>query len=271
MVFLAVLVVDIQTKWITTWGLRLLLNTIFFTVLFWFLRRHLSRITVLVAGAMLLGTLVMPGRAQIRYAGTPLAEPVENSDLPFMLHLVLDEHIGIEGLPRQFDPDRAVADEIRDSYLDKGFRVFGRAYSNYYLTLLSLSNMMNFTVSDDPGQYLPYPPDYTQVLKKNAWFQLLRDKGYRIHILQTEYISYEDNLELDGGLTVDSSVTFPGNSIYPLAPVDMPALDKARFIMGNYTRLSFFLSMMRDGYRAVRLSSVGQKLDLPLWDQSGRG
>ncbi len=270
LVFLAILTVDIQTKWITTWGLRLLLNTIFFSVLFWYLRRRLSQITVLLAGAMLLGTLVMPARDQIRFAGSSLAEPVERPDLPFILHLVLDEHIGIEGLPRRFDPDRAIAGEIRDSYLDKGFLVFGRAYSNYYRTHLSLSNMMNFTFSRDPAEYFPYPPGYHTVVMENAWFKLLKEKGYRIHIIQTEYIAYEKNLELDGDLRVNSSVTIPGNSIYPLAQVDMPVAEKARFIMGNYMRLSFFLSMMRDGYRSVRLSSLGQSLRLPPWDPSGQ-
>ncbi len=269
LLFLAILTVDIQTHWITTWGLRLLLNVLFFSVLFWFLRKRLSQVILVLAGAMLLGTLVTPGTDQMRTAGTPQSEPVKGSDLPFILHLVLDEHIGIEGFPRQFDPDRAVANQVRDSYVDKGFLVFGRAYSNYYYTIMSLANLLNFTHSDDPQTYLPYPFDYTQVLADNAWFELLSDKGYRIHVFQTEYFSYVDDLAFGGDRQVASSVTLPGNSIFPLAPVAMPVADKARFIMSNYMRLSWILSSMRGAYRGLRVSSLGQIIGLPIWDLSG--
>jgi len=87
---LAVLVVDIQTDWITTLGLRLLLNSIFFGVLFWFLRRHLSRLIVIVVGLMVLATAVLPGEERVTKAGEPAPRAGDNPDLPFVLHLIID-------------------------------------------------------------------------------------------------------------------------------------------------------------------------------------
>ena len=52
--FLIVLVVDIQTGWITTWGLRLLLNGLAAAAFAWLFRRRLSKVIIVVAGAMIL-------------------------------------------------------------------------------------------------------------------------------------------------------------------------------------------------------------------------
>lgn len=269
-VFLAVLVVDIQTHWITTWGLRLLLAVLFFGVLFWFLRRRLSQVVVLVAGVMILGTLVAPARQQVRTSGSLAEAPAATSDLPFILHVILDEHIGIEGIPRPFDPEGAIAAQVRDSYLDRGFRVFGRAYSRYYATLMSLPNLLNFTDSQDPSAYLPSPFFKGQVLERNAWFDALGEKGYLIHVLQPEYLTYDRPGERSAAGGVESSVTFASESIFALAPVAMPSVDKARFIGGSYLRLSFFLTLLRDGYGNLHRSDLGQTLGLPAWDPSGK-
>jgi hypothetical protein len=268
-VFLALLTVDIQTDWFTTWELRLLLNLVFFGAVAWFLRRRLSEVTLVLAGAMLLGTLVMPARDLWPVSGPPLTEPAPRQDIPFVLHIVLDEHIGIEGNPREFDPDRAVADHVRGVYQEHGFRVYGRAYSNYYRTIMTLSNLLNYTSSDDPAAYVPYPYGYRQTLEENAWFDLLDSKGYRIRVYQTEYLAFGEDADAPRPGGPVSSVTVPMNSINPLAPVEMPAVDKARFIMGNYTKLSWILSSLRDRYRDLRLSGLGRALALPIWDQSG--
>ena len=50
--FLLVLLVDVQTEWLTTVGLRLLLNVALLGAATWFLRRHLAKIVMVVFGAM---------------------------------------------------------------------------------------------------------------------------------------------------------------------------------------------------------------------------
>jgi hypothetical protein len=270
MAFLAILVVDIQTEWITTWGLRLLLNVLFFSTLFWFFRKRLSRIVVVLVGVMVLATLVAPSREQVRIAGPSLDEPAERPDLPFILHVILDEHIGIEGIPREFDANGDIAGEIRDSYLDKGFRVFGRAYSDYYHTSQTIPNLFNFTVSRNVTEYLPPPFFRGKLLKQNAWFDWLGSQGYRVHVFQPEYITYDRQRDPSMDRGVESSLTFASESIHPLASVAIPVADKSRFIMGSYLRLSYFLSMMRDGYGDLRRSPAGRILGLPAWDKSGR-
>ena len=49
---------------------------------------------------------------------------------PAILHLILDEHIGVEGLPKD-NPDAARLQwELRDFYLSRGFALYGGAYSD---------------------------------------------------------------------------------------------------------------------------------------------
>jgi len=271
MVFLTVLIVDVQTDWITTWGLRLLLNVLFFSALYWILRRRLSQIVVVFVGAMIIGTLVSPAREQIRTTGSSLAAPVENVDLPFILHIILDEHIGIEGIPREFDESRGIAEEVRDSYVDKGFRVFGRAYSTYYSTIQTIPNLLNFTVSHDPKAYFNSP--YTWVgkpLQENKWFEILRGQGYRIHVFQPEFIAFDHLEDSPEEPVVDSSLTFASESINALDSIALPVGEKSRYLLGSYQQLSFFMTLMREGVIHLWNSPAGASIGLHPWDQSKR-
>lgn len=264
-VFLAVLVVDIQTTWITTWGLRLLLNVLGFGILFWFLRRHLSQVVLIIAAAMVVGTLVTPGREQVWTGGEDLGQPATASAMPFILHLVLDGHQGIEGIPRQFDADGKIAAQVSNAYLDHGFRVFGRAYSSYYVTNKSLSNLLNFSTIKNPKPYgAPLEFDHWS-LKENAWFQYLHDLGYWIHVIQPDFQGYDRFGGPDGELSARSSYTYTWISVSALASLEVPVLDKARILMGTYVNLSFFLGLVGEGYGILHRISKGIFPDLSDW------
>lgn len=263
--FLAVLVVDVQTGWITTFGLRLLLNAVVFGILAWLLRRRLAPAVILLAGVMTLGTVVAPGRPPHARTGPPPTETVARSDLPCVIHLVLDEHIGVEGIPREFDPSGAAAADLRDGYLDLGFTVFGRAYSRYYYTATSLANALNFVADSTRHGWFPPRFERGDLLRENAWFALLRQRGYRVHVVQTDYMSFH----AAGADLADGALTVPSETVGALADLEAPAADKARFILGSYQRLSFFLQGFRRGYGALRRSAAGRAVGLPAWDESG--
>ena len=48
--------------------------------------------------------------------------------LPPVVHILLDEHIGIEGLGGDAAAD-AMKERLRSFYVNNGFRLFGGAYS----------------------------------------------------------------------------------------------------------------------------------------------
>lgn len=235
LVALMTLVVDVQTEWITTVGLRLLLVVGALSLVAWVFRRRLAPTVALVFGLMFLSTLLVPGQPLVRLReGTAATSPAD-PELPFILHLVLDEHLGIEGIPREFDPGGELAAELREGLLADGFQVHGRAYSRYYQTFESLPNLLNFRA--DRRQSAHFPGGFTEgaVLAENAWFTQQAARGYRIDVVDSDYLRFGPP-----GLPV-GGFTYSAENPAILDDLTLPAVAKARQIAGAYARLSFLL------------------------------
>ena len=266
---IAVLIVDIQTDWITTLGLRLLLNIIFFGTMFWLLRRHLTRLVVVMVGLMVLVTAVMPGEKWVTRVGEPGPREGDNGDLPFVLHLVLDEQGGVEGIPAEFDRGAEAADKLRDFYVDQSFAVYGRAYSRYGSTRESMSNMLNFASSDQPGHFLEGTFQRGMLLENNSWFDLLHDLGYRIHVLETDYLRFFDPGPEDSSPYGDTRLSYATSTIMPIQKADLRVSQKIPFILSTYFTRSYFLKKAGAAYTKLAFSDVGGKLGIPGWDLNG--
>ena len=270
--WLAVLVVDVQTDWITTLGLRLLLNLVLFGALFWLLRRHLTRLMVVAGGLMVLVTAVMPGETRVIRDGEPGPRAGDNRDLPFVLHLILDEQGGVEGIPLEFDPQREAADRLRDFYVNQSFAVYGRAYSRYGNTRESITNMMNFSASDSAGHFLGEDFRRGDVFENNPWFDLLHDQGYRIHVLESDYMAFFD--PGSGGSEGshpfgDTRLTYATSTIKPIENADLTVSQKIPFILSTYFTRSYFLKMAGAAYSDMAFSDGGARLGIPRWDLHG--
>jgi len=134
---------------------------------------------------------------------------------PAIIHLILDEHIGIEGMPPE-SPEGRVRSLIEKFYTNNGFRLYGGAYSDYYNTANSIPFTLNFGKEEAKGKFFASASG-------NEYFKLLRRAGYRINVLQSEYIHYCAGL-------VDSCATY--NSAYygSVADTSLSAADKAVII-----------------------------------------
>jgi hypothetical protein len=267
--WLAVLIVDVQTDWITTLGLRLLLNSIFFGVLFWFLRRHLTRLVVIAAGLMVLVTVLLPGEKTVTKTGDPGPRDGDNPDLPFVLHLVLDEHIGIEGIPVEFDPEGEAAAELRDFYLGQSFAVYGRAYSRYYSTRESLTNMMNFDSVGVPAHFLGEVSEQGIIFQDNPWFDMLHEQGYRFHVLESDYMRFFDPGETGVNPYGDTRMAYTAATLKPVETADLTTVQKIPFILSTYFTRSYFLKLVGSAYTDLSFSNLGGTMALPRWDLHG--
>ena len=107
------------------------------------LRRHIATILTTIFATTLLATAALPAqKVQLgSRAVTPVVAPV--ADLPPVIHLVLDGHIGIEGIPVDIDGGEELRNTLLEFFDKWGFRVYGRAYSKYFMTYGSISNMVN--------------------------------------------------------------------------------------------------------------------------------
>jgi len=264
----AVLAIDIQTDLITTVGLRLLLISGFFGTLFWFMRKHMPNFIVLVAGALVLATVLLPSEQKAWRFEKPEARD-NDPDLPFVLHLILDAQIGVEGIPLQFDLDRKFAARLRDFYLDNSFRVYGRAYSRYCNTKISIPNLLNFSATADPHPYLGAKSQTGIFLPSNLWFDDLHERGYRIHSLESNHFRYFDPGERGTNPYGDTVYQYDVKTIKPMEKAPLPFLQKVPFILSTYLKLSWMLQPVAGWYTDLAFSNFGRTLHLPQWDLLG--
>lgn len=259
---LLILLVDVQTDWLTTVGLRLLLNTVGIGGVAWLLRRRLSRVVVVLFGAMLVATLFQAPGSMVRRQGT-FDGPLD-SELPFVLHVILDEYAAPEALDRRFDPDGAVATAAGLFFVDHDFTLFSRAYSRLFNTDESIPGFLNRGLPTRPNTFWEKGFAKGARLRRNDWFARLEQLGYDLHVFQSDFIAFAgaDDPEI-------STSDYTLETVHALVGADLAVGEKVRFIFGSYYRLSWLLGLLRGGYAELRAGPVGRALHLPDWDRAG--
>lgn len=223
------------------------------------LRRHLPAVLIAAGSVFIAATLLIPGSgAQERPRSVAAAAPAA-ADLPVLLHLVLDEHIGIDGLPPEVPGGAELARWLAGSYVGQGFRVHADAYSEYFETRNSLANLLNFGSADDDwahlvGQGKPY------VLAESAYFRHLSQLGYRLHVYESDYLDYCRV----PGVSYASCARYRANSIGALPAASLGIVDRARFILNSALGTSQYLQRLHDKYAAIRAALP--RLALPAWE-----
>jgi hypothetical protein len=184
---LLTLFVDLQFDWFDSlphlWVPAGLLGAI---LLCWLTRKHLSRVVTAIFAAMLAPTLalyVLGGEltsSNIARMRTGV-DPAPANGLSTIVHIVLDEHMGIEGIPEVPD-GRETKALIKSFFQSHGFHLFGQAYSRYADTRNSIPNMLNYASQPTPRSWTD--GDKWVVLRSNKYFEDLHEAGYDIHVFQ---------------------------------------------------------------------------------------
>jgi hypothetical protein len=196
----------------------------------WLLRRHLDGIVVAVFGTIVVSTIVLPattGGASVERGSMPLAR----QDLPPVIHIILDEHIGLEGLPPEIAESETAARAIRDTFQD--FALYGRAYSRFAETQFSLASLMNGDLGEDVVAAVG-PASSGYEMNENAWFKRLKDEGYAIRVYQSSWL----DICGEPGL-VDACYTYSMYSPNALQRTDLPAAAKLKALLGRLYISSF--------------------------------
>jgi len=102
-----------------------------------------------------------------------------------LLHIILDEHPGIESLRWHSRATGKMEGELTEFYGQRGFRLYGRAYSENYETLNSIPRILNYGTNPtakfnkDGG-----------VLEINTYFDALRAQGFNVKVFQSSYLDF---------------------------------------------------------------------------------
>ncbi|MFT5487777.1 MAG: hypothetical protein ACI9JL_001241 [Paracoccaceae bacterium] len=200
-------------------------------VVIFFLREHAT--LVLMGGflAMLVATVGIG----LQTAGPP--EPTESSprqsastaNLPIVVHIILDEHVGLAGMHAGVPGDVAAAESTSRFYTKAGFRLFAGAYSQFFKTETSLAGALNFDTTAQADRFLTRK-HYGFSLNENSYLKTYADKGYRIRVYQSDY------LDLCGseGVEVAACATYRPDFLAASAIAELPALERVRLVFGMY-------------------------------------
>jgi hypothetical protein len=254
--------VDLQFDWldqqpefrVPAFGIGMLL-------LSWLLRAQLSRITMPVFATMLVATLVLPGSsgASFSHPGQRLnARTTPVSARPVVVHLILDEFIGVAGIPSTSNGE-AVRARLRSLLLENGFRVFGHAYSRFVYTTNAIPNTLNYASVPKNAHFIE--GNKPRQLRQNKYFERMYHEGYNIHVYQSEYMDlctgYENMLV--------SCHTNRDTGIEPLAHSNLSAFMKTWLALNTFIRLAVLCRGFGYGYNALRQKAQSRGYDLPQW------
>ena len=229
-------------------------------VVFWILRRHAHRIvSLMIATVLALSFLTRPSQAVMSQTGAGTSASEKRASLPVILHLLLDEYIGLDGLPAGLTPAAFKQDRL-SFFTGRGFRVFGKAYSEYPVTFWAVPHLLNLA----PGRYVPDlivagPTGGSYRLTRNRYFERLAEMGYSVQVHEPDYLYL-----CPEGLPA-SCRTYPTRSLGVLRDLNVPITARATMVAGSFLTGWEAYQRVKDKYRSIRLK-LPPRVALPAWN-----
>ena len=172
---------------------------------------------------------------------------------PRFIHLILDAHLGIEGIPDDTDYARELKRKIKQFYQRYGFELYGGAYSHYFDTGDSIPNLVNFSAESVnkvfiTGERPPY------ALQQNRYFQFLTSMGYRIHVIHGDWVDFCASPDAQPY----SCTKLGWYALNNVAKLDIPVFTKTTTVLASfvasYTRYQGILNLYERRVRPFLLS-----------------
>jgi hypothetical protein len=179
---------------------------------------------------MLITTLViLMQQTQPGIAAFDTSGPVAKDAPPRLIHLLLDEHLGIEGFPKSHPFGRVMKERLKEFYKTRGFQLYGNAYGHYCNTFDAVPSLLNFTREPTPKQFVS-GDEGSYVVTRNRYFELLKERGYRLHVISAGYLDFCAETP---ALTADcQQARF--SSWGSVSALKVPTADKAVFLLRSF-------------------------------------
>ncbi len=215
----------------------------------WFVARPLLPVLAVVFAVILLSTLVLP--AQLRDDGVELAsDKAIRPELPPVLHVILDEQIGIEGIERATPWEKKARADLKAFYLENGFRLYGGAYSNYTETFNSIPSFLNNTLPDKSLAYVTNGANGLSAVKENAYLSQYVQRGYGVRIYQSKYFNFCEA----PGLSLLSCKSYNYTGLDNLDALTDKATVRAELILARFLNRSRMYGLGRSIYQGLAVN-----------------
>jgi hypothetical protein len=152
--------------------------------------------------------------------------PSAGTGNPAILHIIFDEHIGLEGLRSEGPEGQRLSDELRNFYLAHGFAVYGGAYSEHMHTVNAIPYILDF------GRHQRSWDGPTVLIPVSAYFDLLAARGYQINVIQP------DISDFCSGRRFKECVTYKSFSLRPTLELPLSTSDRTKLVVLKFFALS---------------------------------
>ena len=188
----------------------------------------------------------------------------ENGNIPRIIHLILDEHIGLEGIPMDLPEGAKLKNQLREFYEKYGFNTFGGAYSHYSLTYNSVPNLLNFTSASRARKYIGESDNPNRLLQ-NQYFEGLSQIGYHLNVWWGHHIDYCSQSRV----LIDNCLPIPSHGLKISQSLDITTLERVQLVFSHYINLSNIYGGARNYYEIFRNQIDHHEIQLPsmTWDR----
>jgi hypothetical protein len=260
-VVLIVFFIDSVSGWLDgKW--KLLAIGFSLSLLVWKMQDHFYRIAAAFFGVLLvvtLATLLIPGVDPER-TSRPRAFKLEKGHPSRVIHLVLDEHIGIEGIPTQSETGLALKERTQRFFDQYGFQLFANSYSRYDQTLDSLPNLVNFAAGNGIHSLISGEGRGGSVLK-NSYFQQLGALGFGVSVWESSFLSFC----ADQTLEFESCKEYTPWDTRVMQRFELSLSDQVSSVFASYIKSSYLHSRMRKLYVQTQRTALRAGIRLPKW------
>lgn len=231
-----------------------------FLVLSLWLRQHLTLMITTIFGTIVLSTLLIPPRAALpNYLAS--SQLSTNTALPTFVHIVLDEHIGVEGLPTDLDAGAEMKRDITAFFEERGFYVFGNAFSRFYRSEWSLGHVLNPGRDFDPGVIHRKNDGTVWQVRENDYFRRVEEAGYNVKVYQFQHLDYCASIKQ----RLASCRTDNVSSMGAIQNTPLTVTQKLHVIAGYYLYYSTIYRNLRISYDGVAHQFVQPTAPLSQW------
>lgn len=196
-----------------------------------FLKEAPHKLFATFGGFVLVTSLLGLGQSQpwiTEKKSTAAARPAQ-AGRPAIVHILLDEHIGIEGFHKTQSGTETAA-KLREFYVDNGFALYGKAYSQHMHTVNAIPHVLNFGAEKNLGAGRHGVP-----VGRNAYFDRLQKLGYRMSIYESNFAyvcsSYPD----------ERCVAYRNSSLQPMANYGLTTGERMKMILSKFIGMSHTL------------------------------
>lgn len=169
-----------------------------------------------------------------------------------IVHVIMDEHIGVEGIPDSVPGGPEIRERLRQFYAGRGFRVFGGAYSEALHTVNAIPRALGLAT---PTAWQKNQQEGA-IVRVNPYFDRLQAVGFEIEVAENDWLEY---CEHPG---VVACIARPAGQLVDVGDA-LPVTDRAKILAFRFIALSNVAEGFLSLYDVAAVLSRLAGLDMP--------